>query len=160
MAKLAQKGIEALLPSGFEGTIYQRKPTPGAETHSVAQFATFPLPAGIGDFGGGATPLMRPDDIFAVLFEFGPESLGKALFARHGLPRMLAATDFHPYLLRRGVNDQAGTQWFFTEADRPFTLYAVLGSYARRTALVPRVNDVLGGIRISPLPAASVSSGG
>ena len=56
----------------------------------MAQFATFALPGDVGDFGGGAVNLMGDNDIFAVLFEYGPDSLGTRLFARHGMPRALS----------------------------------------------------------------------
>jgi hypothetical protein len=149
MAQLKHLGISVQLPRGFEGTIFRRDVTPGATTYPVAHFATFARPAGTGDFGGGATAAMRPDDILVVLFEYGPESLGKALFARAGLPRQLTPDGFHPYRLRRGLTSQSGAQWFFTENRRPFTLYVVLGSHARRHALVGRVNDLLLGIDIA-----------
>ena len=60
------------------------------------------------------------------------------------------AAHFQPYVLRRGLTGQSGTQWFFTEAGRPFTLYAVLGSHARRSILVPRVNQLLAGLTVEP----------
>ena len=57
--------------------------------------------------------------------------------------------------LRRGIPGQSGTQWFFTEAGRPFSFYAVLGSHTQRSLLVPRVNEVLGSLTLSPaVPAA------
>ena len=52
--------------------------------------------------------------------------------------------------LRRGIPGQSGTQWFFTEAGRPFSFYAVLGSHALRPALVPRVNTLLSSLTLSP----------
>ncbi len=55
-------------------------------TYPVGQFATFPIPDDIGDFGSGAVTLMGPADVFASLFEYGPESVGTALFARQGRP--------------------------------------------------------------------------
>jgi hypothetical protein len=155
MARLASKGIEVYLPQGWEGRIFQREPTGGAKTYPVAHFATFPLPADLADFGGGATAAMGPDDVFVVLFEYGPESLGTALFARHGMPRALAADQFHPYTLRRGVGGQSGTQWFFTEQRRPLTLYIVLGSHAKRYVLVSKVNLLLN--QVTVLPPASVA---
>ncbi len=158
MAKLSAHGITATLPDGFEGRIFRRPHLVGESSYPVALFATFPLPADVGDFGGGAVTLMGPDDIFAVLFEYGPESAGKALFARAGMQRSLAPADFRSTLLRRGLGGQSGTQWFFTEAGRPFTFYAVLGSHARRNALVPRVNALLAALSISPQPL-SVSAG-
>ncbi len=158
MPMLRAHGITAMLPAGFEGRIFIRPHLAGENSHPVAHFATFPLPADVGDFGGGAVTLMGPDDIFAVLFEYGPESAGKALFARQGMQRSLGADDFRSMLLRRGLGGQSGTQWFFTEAGRPFTFYAVLGSHARRSVLVPRVNALLASLTVSPQPL-SVTAG-
>jgi hypothetical protein len=53
-------------------------------------------------------------------------------------------------VLRRGIPGQSGTQWFFTEAGRPFSFYAVLGSHAQRPALVPHVNTLLTALTLSP----------
>lgn len=146
--RLAGRGLEVRLPAGFEGRIFSRAPPGAAVGRTVAQFATFPLPVGAGDFGGGATTLMGPDDIFAVLFEYGPESVGKLLFQRSGMPRRLGPGDFEPYVLRRGAARQSGTQWFFTERARPWTLYAVLGDHGRREALVARLNLLLGNLEV------------
>jgi hypothetical protein len=156
VATLRAHGIAAPLPTGFEGRIFIR-PTVGQEVaYPVANFATFALPTEMGDFGGGAVNLMSSTDIFATLFEYGPESLGMPLFARQGMPRSLTPDDFRPYLLRRGLTGQSGTQWFFTESGRPFTLYVVLGSHSLRNQLIPRVNQLIGGLAVSSsvVPAA------
>jgi hypothetical protein len=151
VATIRAHGIEALLPGGFEGRIFVR-PSSGAETaRPVAQFATFALPAEVGDFGAGAVTLMGARDIFSTLFEYGPEAAGTPLFERRGMPRSLSPSDFLPYVLRRGLGGQSGTQWFFTESGRPFTLYVVLGSHALRNTLVPRVNALLANVAISPV---------
>ena len=146
-------GIGAGLPSGFEGRIFRRQGNGIEVTNAVAQFATFALPDEVGDFGGGAVHLMGGGDIFAVLFEYGAESVGARLFAHQGIPRQLTEGDFQPQVLRRGLTGQSGTQWFFTEAGRPFTFYAVLGSHARRSVLVPRVNQLLAGLIVDRAPA-------
>jgi hypothetical protein len=156
MATLEAHGIRSLLPSGFEGRIFVRSAIGDEVTYPVAQFATFSLPPDVADFGGGAVTLMGQNDIFAVLFEYGPESVGRRLFARTEMPRSLTGGDFRPYLLRRGLGGQSGTQWFFTEAGRPFTLYVVLGSHTRRGVLVPRVNDLVGQLTISQPTGAVV----
>ena len=156
MARLRAHGIGVTLPDGFEGRIFVRPRVPGATSYPVAHFATFPLPADVADFGGGAVTLMGPSDIFAVLFEYGPESVGKALFARQGMQRSLTTSDFRPTVLRRGLGGQSGTQWFFTEAGRPFTFYAVLGSHARRGLLVPRLNTLLAALTVSPQPVGTI----
>lgn len=154
MTTLSAHGISANLPSGFEGRIFQRSAIGGEVARPVAHFATFPLPADIADFGGGAVNLMAPQDIFSVLFEYGPESLGTALFARNGMPRQLTTQDFSTITLRRGMPSQSGTQWFFTESGRPFTLYVVLGNHAQRASLVPRVNALLGNVDVSQVGSA------
>jgi hypothetical protein len=148
MATIGAHGITARLPDGVEGRIFVR-PTLIGSTYPVAQFATFPLPDDTGDFGSGAVSVMGPGDVFATLFEYGPESVGTALFARQGRPPVLTTADFSPTVLRRGIPGQSGTQWFFTEGGRPFSFYAVLGSHARRASLVPRVNDILGSFGVS-----------
>ena len=153
MPALFAHGIGAGLPTGFEGRIFKRQGSGIEVANAVAHFATFALPAEVGDFGGGAVNLMGNDDIFTVLFEYGPDSLGSRLFAHQGLPRNLTTSDFRPHVLRRGLTGQSGTQWFFTEAGRPFTLYAVLGSHARRSILVPKVNRLLEGLGVEPATA-------
>ncbi len=149
MAMIRAHGIVARLPSGFEGRIFVRPPTVGT-SYPVGQFSTFPLPDDIGDFGSGAVNLMGVDDVFATLFEFGPESLGTALFSHQGRPTAFTPGDFSPVRLRRGLPGQSGTQWFFTEAGRPFSFYAVLGSHLRRDVLVPGVNALFSSLVISP----------
>ncbi len=158
MATLRAHGIRADLPAGFEGRIFRHETTGPERSHAVAHFATFALPAEVGDFGGGAVTLMRETDVFAVLFEYGPESLGTPLFDHPAMPRALGPEHFAPHVLRRGLVGQAGTQWFFTENGRPFTLYVVLGSFARRRALVPVVNRLLAQLAVEP--AAAPAPGG
>jgi hypothetical protein len=155
MAVIQAHGIAATLPNGFEGRIFVRS-VPTGTAYAVAQFATFPLPDDVGDFGGGAVNLMGPGDVYATLFEYGPESLGKQLFARQGRPTAFGPNDFSPMTLRRGLGGQSGTQWFFTESDRPFTFYAVLGSHVLRNTLVPRVNSLLASMALSP-PTSSAT---
>ena len=149
MPTISAHGIVTRLPDGFEGRIFVRPATVGV-TYPVGQFATFPIPDDTGDFGSGAVTLMGPSDVFATLFEYGPESLGTALFARQGRPAGFSETDFSPMTLRRGIPGQSGTQWFFTESGRPFSFYAVLGSHALRPVLVPRVNTLLSSLTLSP----------
>ena len=158
MATIGAHGITSQLPAGFEGRIFVR-PSAVGTTYPVAQFGTFPLPDDIGDFGSGAVSLMGPADVFVTLFEYGPESVGTALFARQGRPTTLTPTDFSPTVLRRGIPGQSGTQWFFTEAGRPFSFYAVLGSHGLLDLLVPRVNDVLGSITLRAAVPGSPASG-
>ena len=155
MPTLFAHGIGADLPPGFEGRIFKRQGDGIEVANVVAQFATFALPDEVGDFGGGAVNLMGNDDTFAVLFEYGPDSIGTRLFAHQGMPRPLSTSHFQPHVLRRGLTGQSGTQWFFTEAGRPFTLYVVLGSHARRSIIVPRVNKLLAGLTVEPAPASA-----
>lgn len=157
MAAISAHGIAARLPGGFEGRIYVRSAAVGM-SYPVGQFATFPLPDDIGDFGSGAVNLMGPGDVFATLFEYGPESVGAPLFNQQGMPTLLSPEDFSPVRLRRGLPGQSGMQSFFTEGGRPFSFYAVLGSHVRRVQLVPAVNALLSSLAISPAtPAAEAT---
>lgn len=147
MATIRAHGIAAQLPRRFEGRIFIRPASAGV-SYPVGQFATFPIPDDIGDFGSGAVTLMGPSDVFATLFEYGPESLGTALFSSQRRPSF-SPDDFSPVRLRRGIPGQSGTQRFFTEAGRPFSFYAVLGSHVRRNSLVPSVNDLISSLSIT-----------
>lgn len=156
MAQLAGHGIAVEVPAGWEADFYRRDPSavalrdaPPEETYAVVHVANWPLPAERGDFGGGAVELMERSDVMIVLFEYSPENLGTALFARVGTPWPLVADEFDPHQMQRPLPGQSGLQQFFTVADRPFCLYVVLGSHLDRRALVAEVNDVLAGVTIS-----------
>ncbi len=163
MGELTGHGVTVDLPAGWDGRIFRRpeqgetnaadagSPAPsGATTQAVVHLASVALPSTIGDFGSGAVDQLGANDVLVVLFEYDAASAGTKLFTGQGLPRALDATAFSPNVLQRRLRGQAGTQIFFTEAGRPFSLYVVLGSYNNRTELVPMVNDLLGTIRVDP----------
>ena len=148
MTTLTMHGIAVDLPRGWEGAITWRDAMDGETTHPVLHAASFPLPPDRGDFGSGAVDMMTVDDVFVALLEYHPDSTGTALFSRQGVPVALDVDRFSPSILQRQLPGYAGTQEFFTEQGRAFCLYAVLGAYRRRHRLVPRINDLLPGIRI------------
>lgn len=121
---------------------------PGELSHPIMHLANFPLPAARGDYGTGAVERMGPQHIFLALLEFGPDCLGSALYAPVGLPR-LAPGQFNPNGMQRRVAGQAGCQHFFTEANRPFCLYAVIGSHRQAVPLTKQVNAVLEQIEVA-----------
>jgi len=160
MARLAARGIELDLPPGWDGRISRRQTAPAdaraassagspPQPPALAHAATRSLPAGIGDYGSGLVEVLGRDDLFLSLVEFEGDSLGSALFTERAQPTRLRPTDFDPNALQRVLPGQGGTQVFFTTAGRPFCLYVVLGSFARRARTVPVINGVLDGIRIS-----------
>ncbi len=159
--RLSSFGLTVELPPGWEGAFDRAPATPAGRTASgeprpgvaalpTLHLATFALPSGRGDFGSGAVELMRSEDAFVALLEYGPECVGTALFAREGVPRSLAPSDFHPRALQRRLPGQAGTQVFFTAADRAFCLYVVLGDRDRLGPLVAEVNRTLADVTIGP----------
>ncbi len=154
--QLTAQGISTTLPAGWEGRITRRVDptlddqaavagfgTHGERTYPVAHLANFALPEQRADFGSGAVDLMGPEHLFVCLFEYGPESVGTALFAPEGLPRKLRAAQFSPRALQHVIAGQSGFQRFFTEANRAFCLFVVLGSHDNAPALVPLGNQVL-----------------
>ena len=157
--KLQAHGIETRLPPGWEGRISVRPSPDGTRTavghpgeviHPVVHLANFPLPENRGDFGSGAVDVMGPDDALVVLFEYGPECAGTALFRRRGLPRRLTPSMFSSSALQRTHPGQAGCQIFFTASGRAFCCYAVLGRQASATRVLPQVNATLAGTSIGP----------
>lgn len=141
-------GVDIDVPRGWDGEIY-RRPTglqplgrSGEQTNAVLHLGNFPLPGERGDYGSGAVEIMRADDVFVALFEFGSDSVGKALFSSVGVPAV-SADDFAPHTMQRPLPGQSGAQYFFTSNGRAFCLYVALGSHARRRELVPEINRVL-----------------
>lgn len=165
--KLQAHGIETDLPPGWEGRIALRtgpgggpgartfgeaEPTgpPDEVTSPVVHLANFVLPEERGDFGSGAVDLMTAADVLVVLFEYGPESVGQALFKRRGIPTTLRPNQFSPSALQRTLPGQAGSQVFFTVENRAFCCYTVLGRQAAANRVLPQANATLAATRISP----------
>jgi hypothetical protein len=148
--RIAQQGVAAVLPPGWDAGIYRRPPDPGETTHTVFHAATVPLPVNRGDYGAGAVELLGPGDVFVCLLEFDPSSVGTPMFVNHGLPG-LTADMFRPKQLQRVLPGQAGVQRFFTTAGRAFCLYVVVGSYANVMTLTAKANQVIGGLSITGL---------
>ena len=158
-------GFSVQPPAGWEGRIYRRTEpvaaqTPqarasaagatgwlGEQTLPVLHMADFALPAIRGDYGSGAVETMRGDHTFIALLQFGPECLGSALFGHRGRP-LLTAERFDPNGLQRILPGQTGAQYFYTEGDRPLSLYVVLGSRARVPEMAARANRVLDLVRM------------
>ena len=110
--RLQAHGIETDLLPGWEGRIALRtlprsgaiassEPaaralgTEGERPNPVVHLANFALPEQRGDFGSGAVDVMTEEHVLVVLFEYGPESLGKALFKRRGLPVPLTPNSYN-----------------------------------------------------------------
>lgn len=152
--RIAAHGLGIDVPQGWDGEIYRRpgglRPLggPAERTSAVLHLGNFALPNSRGDYGSGAVEVMGPDGIFVSLFEFGPESVGKALFESEGLPS-LRAEDFAPHTMQRPLPGQSGAQYFFSLGTRPFCLYIALGSHARRRQLLPEVRQVLASLSVA-----------
>ena len=157
--KLQAHGIETDLPPGWEGRIALRNPptgvtkalgTSGEVPNPVVHLANFALPEDRGDFGSGAVDLMGEQHVLVVLFEYGPECAGTALFRRKGIPTTLTPSMFSGSALQRTLPDQAGCQVFFTVASRAFCCYAVLGRQAAGARVLPQANATLAATKIGP----------
>ena len=148
-ALLSAHEIEVLLPAGWEGEIYRRPDGNGSTSFPVMHLTNFPLPAVRGDFGSGVVELMEPSSVFISLFEYGPQSVGKALFSRNSFPRAVTGEDFHPNRLHRIISGQLGFQRFLEESARAFCLYIVVGGRAKFGGLLGEINRVLPSISIA-----------
>jgi len=119
----------------------------GERAHPLVHLANFPLPMDRGDFGSGAVDVMGSDGILLALVEYGPESIGTALFAEEGLPQPLPG-QFDPNTLQRRISGQYGYQRFVTVAGRAFCVYIVIGSAARLGAHSAQARNLLATTRI------------
>jgi hypothetical protein len=111
------------VPDGWESRIFHR---PGAAP--VLHVGSFALHDGDGDFGAAATGRMRPDDMFAALVEYRPDTKlrpGHGLFAPTVPPRP-RPRDFSPLQLQVARRGQLGSQLFFTVRGAPCSLYLVV----------------------------------
>ena len=147
MARLHAHALTVDGPPGWDGSIYRREPADGSTAFPVVHAGTFPLPSRRGDFGVGAVERMGRDDILVVLFEYEAAAAHTPLFRRTTRPRPRAA-DFHPQGLQRTVPGQSGAQWFFTDNDRPFSLYVVMGAHHRRARRLAEVHQLLDGVTV------------
>ena len=139
-------------PTPGEATPGEVTPTgaSGEVPNPVVHLASFVLPEERGDFGSGAVDLMTEADVLVVLFEYGPESVGQALFRRRGIPTRLRPDQFSPSALQRTLPGQAGAQVFFTVATRAFCCYTVLGRQSAANRVLPQANATLAATRILP----------
>lgn len=149
MTALTAEGISVELPPGWEGIIGRSSELEdGSVRNVVAHFASFPLPARRGDFGGGAVDFMSASDAFVVLFEYGRDAAGTALFGSDGIPE-IASGHFDRTVLQRPMPLQSGVQRFFTAAGRAFCLYVVVGSHVDRADVLTAVHQLIASIRIT-----------
>jgi hypothetical protein len=142
-------GLRVQLPQRWEARLFLRdRLTEDEESvHPVLHLANFALPPGRGDFGSGAVEVMGPGDAFVALLEYDGSEAGQPLFAARGMPRP-RLRDFASNALQRPRPGQLGYQRFFTERDRAFCLYVVLGSWQRAGRLVGEVHTVLDNVAV------------
>ena len=146
MSELTRSGISVDVPNGWEASITGGEITassPGPTQEALLHLGSFPLPPMRGSFGAGAVESMGSADLMVILFEYGSGSADTPLFASQGIPRRLDPQSFDRNALQHGVPGQSGLQHFFTQANRAFCLYVVLGSHIDRVELVEKVNGVL-----------------
>ena len=159
MTRIRTDGVDVALPSGWEGAVMHPAVDDGMRlaaadsgtqlrTPPVVHLGNFPLPAGRGDFGSGAVEQLGPDGAFVALVEYGPESVGTALFA-DPLPRRLRPSQFRSNALQRALPGQVGVQIFGHVGGRALCLYVVLGRSGRLQPLVDQVNAVLQSLEVA-----------
>jgi hypothetical protein len=115
----------------------------------VLHCANFALPPGRGDFGSVAVDMMDRPGVFLAVLEYANELASTALYA-NPIPAAFTEAEFGTSQLQRAVAGQGGTQHFVHSGGRAFCVYAVLGSYALRAALVPELNRVISTLVIDP----------
>lgn len=151
---LSAHGITLQVPTGWDAAIKltggdgKSIHLPEAGTRNpVAHLANFPLPARRGDFGSGVVEIMDRRDIMVMLLEYDQEASSTALFKAHR-PKRLDVSDFDTQQLQVQIPGKAGCQRFFSESNRAFCLYVVIGSWLLRHALIPIASQAVADITI------------
>lgn len=153
-AQVSAHGMSIHLPAGWDGEIYVRDldgdPTDAVtDMKPVLHAANFPLPPERGDFGSVAVEAMDRASVFLAVLEYDHASAGTPLFD-NPVPSRLREREFGPTNLQRPLPHQAGAQRFCSDGGRAFCVYAVIGSYRMRGALVPEINRALRMVTIRP----------
>ncbi len=147
---LTAAGLALDLPAGWEVRLRTQPPSGRDRSRNLLlHAATVPLPSDRGDFGSGVWELLGPGDAFVALLEYDAEDADAVLFAARGLPAV-RPSDFSPAAMQRQVAGCTGAQWFFRVSGRPFCLYAVLGSHARRAAGAALVARLVTAMEVAP----------
>lgn len=147
--RLGLRGVEVVVPDGWECRIRLGGKLEESEAlFPVLHAATIPLPSERADFGGGVVERLGGGDVFVSLIEFGPETVGTALFSGVDELPLIDPSMFHPSQLQRSIPGQAGKQFFFTYRDRSFCLYVVIGAYGRRVELSERANALVSAVTV------------
>ena len=154
-------GIAVELPPGWNGLIYRRRDEDedgaGAAERQVIRggatlrASTVPVDFDDADFGSGIAARLGADDSMVVLFEYTVDDKlapGTGLFEERGVPWPLQADQFHRRALQRNLRGHVGVQRFFTVHDRPFCVYAVVGSARRLGHQLGAINRLLTSVRI------------
>jgi hypothetical protein len=141
-------GLSVEVPHGWEARIVRRP-----DSAPYLHLASFALHADAGQFGAAVTGRMGPDSAFAALVEYlvdADVSAGAGLFASRWRPR-LGLHEFRHNQLQVTRPGHLGLQRFFTEAGRPYCLYAVIVPVRRRPAqLAGELSGVLRTLRFHP----------
>ena len=150
--KLEAEGFEVVVPEGWEIRIsHKTEDLHGGASKPVLHAATFALPEERGDYGSGCVEIMGPDDVFVSVLEFGDEAVHSALFPEGRLPRSIDPQKFRTNGMQRWMPGQSAYQAFFTEGDRAFCLYVVIGDHSQRVALAKTAQTLLLSIRLAPV---------
>lgn len=165
--RLSDHGLAVEVSRGWDARIFRRPEStasvpaaPGAPspaplsgwTEPILHLANFPLPENRGDYGSGAVNVMGADHVFVALVEFGPASADTEMFSVRGMPSFRPG-DLTRQTMQRPIPGMAGAQRFFHTSNRAFCLYAVIGSFSRRSLAAPVLNRALSGITIGPRPS-------
>lgn len=147
MTRVAAFGLSVDVPPRWHARAFRH----GAGDPTL-HLASFPLPAGDGEFGSLATGSMPRTGLFLALTEYRlpAEAVGKGLFAG-AQPRRIEGALLSGNALLRQLPGQRGGQRFFSSAGRAFCLYVVAAG--DDAALFRDADAALASLVVRPQPA-------
>jgi hypothetical protein len=146
--KLSALGLSVELPPGWEGRVVVMTAEDGTRYPNLhaGNFAVRPEGS---TFGQYSIERMDVQKAMVVVVEYGPASVGTALFSSGRWPPSLLVVDLNPANFPGPAPEGlAGNQNFVTVNGRAFCIYTVLGLVGGAAPLMPQVNHVLESIAV------------
>lgn len=145
----SEYGIEADLPSGWEGKVWapgypSLESVVGPSLHA----GSFPLPTEDGSFGQSASLSMGSQDLFVALVGVGPEMAHEGIYAPTTLNEPFTVADFDPSASPRPVSGLSYVQRFLTLGEWGFSLLVACGQVGLEDGAIQNLEDFLDTVHV------------
>ncbi len=154
MTRLASHGIGIDVPKGWEGRIFVPDLDPPAINLPILHLTDAVLTVERSSYAPELAARAGGSGTLLALLEFDHTLANVGLYGPRGLHLPLTRGRFHHRALQFPSRVQEGHQRFFSEGDRAFCLYVVLGTGRGVDRRLGQVNRALASLEIRPRKVA------